>query len=99
MFAEGRLTAVNHGARRAISLGEAVVFLGRVAPVPSDARPGKSCFVVGLDAGHTYQVEVDDEEMFEGVTTPAESSSWTCRTARRWGCASGKRRRFRRPWP
>jgi hypothetical protein len=72
MFAEGRLTAVNpRSAAAPISLGEAVVFLGpgaRQFRVTLDQE--KAAFVVGLDAGHTYQVEVDDEEMFEGVTDP-----------------------------
>jgi hypothetical protein len=30
----------------------------------------KAAFIVGLDPRRAYQVEIDDEEMFEGVTDP-----------------------------
>jgi hypothetical protein len=72
MFADGRLTVVD--ARRAmapIELGAAVVALGpgarkfRVTLGEEEAG-----FIVGLEPRRTYQVEIDDEEMFEGVTDP-----------------------------
>jgi hypothetical protein len=70
MFAEGRLTGVNPRSEGApISLGEAVVSLGpgaRQFRVALDR--GKAVFMVGLEQHRTYQVEIDDEEVFEAVT-------------------------------
>jgi hypothetical protein len=72
MFADGRLTAVNP--RRVagpIPLGEAMVALGpgaRKFRVMLDEE--KAVFLVGLEPRRAYQVEIDDEEMFEGVTDP-----------------------------
>jgi hypothetical protein len=72
IFAEGRLTAVNpRSAAAPISLEEAVVSLGpgaRQFRVTLDQE--KAVFIVGLDPRRAYQVEIDDEEMFEGVTDP-----------------------------
>jgi hypothetical protein len=72
MFADGRLTAVDARSVLApISLGEAVVALGpgaRQFRVTLDEE--EAAFIVGLEARRAYQVEVDDEEMFEGVTDP-----------------------------
>jgi hypothetical protein len=72
MFAEGRLTVVNpRSAAAPISLEAAVIYLGPGArQFRATLDQEKAAFVVGLDAGHTYQVEVDDEEMFEGVADP-----------------------------
>ena len=72
MFAEGRLTVVNPQSVVApISLGEAVVFLGpgaRKFRVTLDEE--EAAFIVGLEPRRAYQVEIDDEEMFEAVTDP-----------------------------
>jgi hypothetical protein len=72
MFADGRLTVVNPWSVAApISLEEAVVYLGpgaRRFRVTLDQE--EAAFVVGLDPRRAYQVEIDDEEMFEGVTDP-----------------------------
>ena len=72
MFADGRLTAVDARSVLApISLGEAVVALGpgaRQFRVTLDEE--EAAFIVGLEARRAYQVEVDDEEMFEAVTDP-----------------------------
>jgi hypothetical protein len=70
MFADGRLTTVDPKSVSApISLQEAVVCLGpsaRKFRVKLDEE--EAVFVVGLEPGRTYQVEIDDEEMFEAVT-------------------------------
>ena len=72
MFADGRLTVVD--ARRVagpIELGEAMVALGpgaRKFRVKLDEE--KAVFLVGLEPRRAYQVEIDDEEMFEAVTDP-----------------------------
>jgi hypothetical protein len=72
MFADGRLTAVNpQSAAAPIALGKAVVALGpggRKFRVAMDEEG--AAFIVGLEPRATYQVEVDDEEMFEAVTDP-----------------------------
>jgi hypothetical protein len=72
MFADGRLTAVNPRSVAApISLGEAVVSMGpggRKFRVTLDEE--EAAFIVGLEPRRAYQVEIDDEEMFEAVTDP-----------------------------
>jgi len=72
MFADGRLTVVD--GRRAmapIALGAAVVALGPGARkfrlMLGEEEAG---FIVGLEPRRAYQVEIDDEEMFEAVTDP-----------------------------
>jgi hypothetical protein len=72
MFADGRLTAVDPRKVLApISLGEAVVALGpgaRKFRVTLDQE--EAVFIVALEPRRAYQVEIDDEEMFEAVTDP-----------------------------
>jgi hypothetical protein len=72
MFADGRLTMVDPRSVVApIPLGEAVVALGpgaRKFRVTLDEE--KAVFLVGLEPRRAYQVEIDDEEMFEAVTDP-----------------------------
>jgi hypothetical protein len=54
-----------------ISLEAAVVSLGpgaRQFRVALDQE--KAAFIVGLEPHRAYQVEIDDEEMFEAVTDP-----------------------------
>jgi hypothetical protein len=72
MVADGRFTSVNlRLASAPISLQEAVVCFGpsarkfRLTPDEEEA-----VFIVGLEPRRTYQVEIDDEEMFEAVTDP-----------------------------
>lgn len=71
MFENGRVTVVNPQLVSApMSLGEAVVCLAhntRRFEVKLDEED--AVFIVGLQARHNYQVEVDDEEMYE---TPAD---------------------------
>jgi hypothetical protein len=72
MFADGRLTVVDPRSVVApISLGEAVVALGpgaRKFRVTLDRE--EAVFIVALEPRRAYQVEIDDEEMFEAVTDP-----------------------------
>jgi len=72
MFADGRLTTVNPRSIMApIQLEEAVVCLGpgaRKFRVTLDEE--EAAFIVGLEPRRTYQVEIDDEEVFEAVTDP-----------------------------
>jgi hypothetical protein len=72
MFADGRLTAVNARSVAApISLGEAVVCLGPGArQFRVSLEEEEAAFIVGLEPGRAYQVEIDDEEVFETVTDP-----------------------------
>jgi hypothetical protein len=70
MFADGRLTVMDPRSVVApISLGEAVVALGpgaRKFRVTLDQE--EAVFIVALEPRRAYQVEIDDEEMFEAVT-------------------------------
>jgi hypothetical protein len=72
MFADGRLTVMDPRSVVApISLGEAVVALGpgaRKFRVTLDQE--EAVFIVALEPRRAYQVEIDDEEMFEAVTDP-----------------------------
>ena len=72
MFADGRLTVVD--ARRVagpIELGEAMVALGPGArKFRVKLGEEEAGFIVGLEPRRAYQVEIDDEEMFEAVTDP-----------------------------
>jgi hypothetical protein len=72
MFAEGRVSMLNARQMSApVSLKEAVICFGegtRRFQVNLDEED--VVFIVGLEARHTYQVEVDDEEMYEAVADP-----------------------------
>jgi hypothetical protein len=72
MFADGRLTVMDPRSVVApISLGVAVVALGpgaRKFRVTLDQE--EAVFIVALEPRRAYQVEIDDEEMFEAVTDP-----------------------------
>jgi hypothetical protein len=70
MFADGRLTAVNPRSVVApIQLEAAVVCLGQGArKFRVTLEEEEAAFVVGLEPRRTYQVEIDDEEVFEDVT-------------------------------
>ena len=67
VFADGHVRAVD-GARSPapVLLGPAAVCFARTSrKFRVTVEPGGAVYLVGLDPGHTYQVEVDDEEMFE----------------------------------
>jgi hypothetical protein len=72
MFADGRLTAVNlRSVVAPIALEKAVVCLGPAARKFRVTLDGEeAAFIVGLEPRRTYQVEIDDEEMFEAITDP-----------------------------
>ena len=72
MFADGRLTAVDARSVVApISLGEAVVSLGPGArKFRVTLEEEEPVFIVALEPRRAYQVEIDDEEMYEAVTDP-----------------------------
>jgi hypothetical protein len=72
MFADGRLTLVDSRSVVApISLGEAVVSLGPGArKFRVTLEEEEPVFIVALEPRRAYQVEIDDEEMFETVTDP-----------------------------
>ncbi len=72
LFEDGRATLVDpQRAAAPISLAEAVVLLGQSSRTfrltIEDEQP---VFIVGLEPRHTYQVEIDDEELFEAATDP-----------------------------
>ena len=49
-----------------VLLGPAAVCFARTSrKFRVTVEPGGAVYLVGLDPGHTYQVEVDDEEMYE----------------------------------
>jgi len=49
---------------------------------------------VGLEPRRAYQVEIDGEEMFEGVTDPGGIMELDLPHGREVGCGFGRRRRF-----
>lgn len=70
LFQDGHVTELNPRLTQApLALTEALVCFGhstRKFEVTLDEE--QAVFIVGLEAHHTYAVEVDDEEMFEAVT-------------------------------
>jgi len=72
VYEEGHPSLVDpKGTNAPISLAEAVVLLGQTARTfrlsLEDEQP---VFIVGLEPRHTYQVEIDDEELYEAATDP-----------------------------
>lgn len=67
MFDEGRASTVNpKTVSEPIPLDEAVICLGQTARKFSvKLNEEDAVFIVGLEPRHTYQVEIDDEEVFE----------------------------------
>ena len=50
----------------AVSINEAMICFAQQHPqVPLKLEEEEAVFIVGLEPQHTYQVEIDDEEMFE----------------------------------
>lgn len=72
-FADGRPTNINPDlANSPLSLGEAVVCFGKnsrkFALTLDDEQP---VFILGLQPNQAYNIEVDDEELYEASTDPA----------------------------
>jgi len=71
-FEGGRPTLLDPRAAAPVRLGSATVYLGAAArKFRVTLGEGESAFLAGLQPHRTYQVEVDDEEMFEAVTDPS----------------------------
>ena len=67
VFRNGRVTPVDPARTPSPLLlhDAAVCFAPSAKRFRVTVDEGKAVFIVGLDPHHTYQVEVDDEEMFE----------------------------------
>ncbi len=72
MFADGRLTPLNLQRMSApLSLKEAMICFGQQArKFRLTLDEEQAVFIMGLDPRRAYEVEVDDEEMFEAMTDP-----------------------------
>ena len=70
MFTEGQVAFLNPGLNSApISLKEAMIcFAQRVRKFRLTLDEEEAVFILGLAPGKTYQVEIDDEEVFEAAT-------------------------------
>jgi hypothetical protein len=72
LFHEGGVTRLDpHSAEEPLDLGRAViVFAARAQKFKVRAEGKAPVFVIGLKPRHRYLIEVDDEEMAEGLTDP-----------------------------
>jgi hypothetical protein len=72
VFSDGRATNLNPKlTAEPLALKEAVVCFGQTERKFSvSPEEGEFVFIVGLEPRHTYQVEVDDEEIFEADSDP-----------------------------
>jgi hypothetical protein len=72
IFSDGRATNLNPKlTAEPLALKEAVVCFGQTERKFSvSPEEGEFVFIVGLEPRHTYQVEVDDEEIFEADSDP-----------------------------
>jgi hypothetical protein len=70
MFSQGRLTPVSAQLNSPpISLTEAMIcFAQRARKFHFTLDEEEAVFILGLQPGHFYQVEIDDEEIFEAGT-------------------------------
>ena len=70
VFRNGRVVAIDAARPPApLALHSAAICFGQTARrFRVTVDEGKAVFIVGLDAHHTYQVEVDDEQMYEADT-------------------------------
>jgi hypothetical protein len=70
MFSQGHLTPLGAQLNAPpISLTEATIcFAQRARKFHLTLDEEEAVFILGLEAGHTYQVEIDDEEIFEAAT-------------------------------
>jgi hypothetical protein len=70
-FENGRLTAVDPGASPPVRMDPAVVYMGPSAhKFRTAVTEGQKVFLIGLEPRRSFQVEIDDEEMYEAVTDP-----------------------------
>jgi hypothetical protein len=70
-FENGRVAPVDLRAAAPVELDSAVAYSGRSARrFRVNLAEGQRLFIVALDPRRTYQVEIDDEEMYETVTDP-----------------------------
>ena len=93
MFSQGHLTALSAQLNAPpISLKEALIcFAQRTRKFRLTLDEEEAVFILGLQPRHTYQVEIDDEEMFETDDRRAAASwNWTCRAGRRSACGLRK---------
>jgi hypothetical protein len=67
MFSQGRMSALSAQLNAPpISLTEAMICFGqRARKFQLKLDEEEAVFILGLQPGHTYQVEIDDEEVFE----------------------------------
>ena len=74
VFKDGGVTRVDPKvAREPLDVDTAIVFFARESKrftVPGKANDAVAAFIVGLDPGHSYHVEVDGEEMIEERADP-----------------------------
>jgi hypothetical protein len=72
MFSEGKLTPVNpQKMAAAVSLKEAMICFGQQArKFRMNLDEEQAVFIMGLGPKLTYEVEIDDEEMFEAAADP-----------------------------
>jgi hypothetical protein len=72
IFEEGRLTVVDpRKTPQPIALAEAVVCLAQASrKFQVTLEEDEPVFIVGLEPGRKYQVEIDDEEMYEAGADP-----------------------------
>jgi hypothetical protein len=72
MFSEGKLTPMNPQKMAApISLKEAMICFGQQArKFHMTLDEEQAVFIMGLTPKHPYEVEIDDEEMFEAAADP-----------------------------
>jgi hypothetical protein len=70
MFSQGHLTPLSAQLNSPpISLTEAMIcFAQRARKFRLTLDEEEAVFILGLEPGHTYQVEIDDEEIFEAET-------------------------------
>jgi hypothetical protein len=68
-FSQGRLTPLSAQADAPpVSLKEAMICFGqRARKFRLTLEEEEAVFILGLDPGHSYQVEIDDEEIFEAA--------------------------------
>jgi hypothetical protein len=70
-FTQGRVQAVTAPPETPVSLEEAVICFGQTARrFQLTLNEEQAVFVLGLPPGRTFQVEIDDEEMFEAIADP-----------------------------
>jgi hypothetical protein len=70
-FENGRLAALDPRASPPVRMNPAVVYMGpSVRKFRTTVTEGQKMFLTGMEPRRSYQVEIDDEEMYEAVTDP-----------------------------